>query len=196
MHFNDLLRELKVAFASDCLVRTNGTLLLSPGKIPKCRHMLFRPMRDNDILSFLVSEYRGVFPKEYIEFLQCSNGANLYYVKLTTSAHSIAYPMLTLFGLPMTPPSGRPLDMEEPYDIRIEDLARSRNIPNTWLKCGTYIREYDFKTIYDIFVDTTSKQAFSTKKNDSIVVEHWENLDDCLCSIFSRLSTSKLEYPY
>ena len=195
MHFIDLLADLKEGFATDCLVRKNGTLLLSPGKIPKCRHMLFLPLPDADAET-LISSYKGVFPDEYMKFLRYSNGANLYYARLTAGKVSIAYPMLTLFGLPMTPPAGRPLDMEEPYDLRIEDLSRHRQIPRSWLKCGTCIRNYDFKTIYDLFMDTDTKQLFSTKKNDCTIVEQWATLDDGLCCLLSRLSDSALEYPY
>lgn len=196
MEFIETLETLKMKYGNNNLVRNNGTILLGPEKIPKCRHMLFRPLSEKMINAYLVAEYANEFPKEYIEFLKYSNGANLYSVRLKTEKFSIAHPMMVIFGLPLTPPFGRPLDMEEPYDLRVEDLARHADIPTSWLKCGTYIREYNFKLTYDIFIDTKTKRIFSTEKNKNTVIESWENLDECFSCIYTRLLDSKSEYKY
>ena len=132
------LESLKTEFSGDCITRKNGTLLLCPGKIPKCRHMLFAGLSDKLIKEFLADGYKNKFPEEYRQFLRYTNGANLYTVKVNTSnGLSFAHNLFTLYGLPRTQPFGRPNDMEEPYDIRVEDLGRHKETPQTWLKFGS-----------------------------------------------------------
>ena len=191
-----LLQELRDDYASDFSKRKNGTMLLGPEKVPKCRHMLFAPLSEENINTYLISEYKNEFPREYITFLKKFNGANLYFVKLNAGKISIAHPMIVIFGLPLTAPFGRPLDMEEPYDLRVEDLARHVDIPMSWLKCGTYIKDYNFKITHDIFIDTQSKKVFSVEKNKKDVVEEWENMDQCVCDLYRRLLESDREYKY
>lgn len=196
MEFIKVLEELKKFYSDKTLIRENGTILLEPGNIPKCRHMLFKPLSDEIIDSYLIADYKNEFPIEYKAFLKYSNGANLYYARLKTDKFCIAHPMLVIFGLPLTPPFGRPLDMEEPYDLRVEDLSRHDDISETWLKCGTYIRANNFKLTYDIFIDTKTKCVISTEKNKNTVIESWESLDQCFCDICTKLLESRYEYKY
>ena len=194
MEFINILNNLKSQYADDCILRKNETLLLGPGKIPKSRYMLFKPLNDEYIDQFLVSQYKNEFPKEYIEFLKYSNGADLYTVKIKSGKFEYAYNLFTIYGLPLTQPFGRPFDMEEPFDIRVEDLARHDDIPATWLKCGKYIKEYDMNTINDIFIDTETLKVYSCVKNEKDIIDSWNSLDECFCSIFDYLSESGLVY--
>lgn len=194
MKFIKYIQNLKDEYRKNFIVRGNGTLLLGPDKIPNCRHMLFQPLMDNYIQSYLVSEYKNSFPKEFIEVLKCSNGANLYSVKLNSEGVSFAHSMFVIFGLPLTSPFGRPFDREEPFDIRVEDLARHDEISDKWLKCGTYIKEYNFNIQNDIFIDTETNQVYACEKNRNTVVDSWTSLDNCFCSIFEMLSDSMYEY--
>lgn len=189
-----ILDELKKEYSENCIVRENGTLLLEPGKIPKCRHMLFRELDKKTIEDYLVSQYENKFPSEYIEFLKYSNGANLCSVKLNTPKFSFAEVLLVVFGLPFTPPFGRPLDMEEPFDLRVEDFGRHKEIPKTWLKCGTFIKDYNFRVTNDIFIDTKSNQVFACEKNQKDIIDRWNSLDDCLCSIYQSFNDMQIEY--
>lgn len=194
MLFFDYIETLKEFYKNDVIIRKNGTMLLGIDKIPKCRHMLFNPLTDELITSFLTSEYKGKFPKEYIDFLQYSNGANLYTVKLKTEKFEFAHSMFVIFGLPRTKPFDRPSDMEEPFDLRVEDLGRNNKIPKTWLKCGTYVKNYDFKIQNDIFIDTETNNVYSCIKNQNKIMDTWDNLDSCFCSIFNSIIDSKSEY--
>ena len=133
MRFFDILDALKSEYKGNCSIRKNGTLLLCPGKIPRSRHMLFKPLCDEYIQEYLIEQYNNNFPKEYIEFLKYSNGANLHTVKMKTDKIEFASNLFVIFGLPLTPPFGRPKDEEEPYDIRIEDLGRHKEISKKWL---------------------------------------------------------------
>lgn len=194
MEFINILKSLKEQYSENYVVRENGTMLLAPGKIPKSRHILFKPLSKEYIQKFLIDEYQNTFPKDYIEFLMCSNGANLHTIKFNSEKVSFACCMFVIFGLPLTPPFNRPLDMEEPYDMRIEDLARHKDIPKTWLKCGTYIRDNDFNVQNDIFIDTETSKVFACIKNQKDVVDSWNTLDECFCSIYNSFNPNHTEY--
>ena len=196
MKFTELLDELKSQYKQNTLIRKNGTLLLAPGKIPNCRHMLFAPLSRQIIETHLVNNYTNIFPEEYIELLEHTNGANLYGVKLNSGKFSFAQDLLTIYGLPMTPPFMRAQDMEEPFDLRIEDLSRPNDTPKTWLKCGRYIKDCDFSKPLYIFINTENHHILSTSKKENAVVEKWNSLDECLCDLFSRMETCPLEYDY
>lgn len=78
MRFFEMLDNLKNDYKNDYSVRKNGTILLCPGKIPRSRHMLFKPLCDKHIEEYLIEQYKNNIPKEYMDFLKYSNGANLY----------------------------------------------------------------------------------------------------------------------
>ena len=84
--------------------------------------------------------------------------------------------------------------MEEPFDIRIEDLGRHEDIPNNWLKCGSYIKDTDFNTTFDIFIDTATERVYSCIRKDYKVVCECNDLDTCLCDLFDILKDTKEEY--
>lgn len=186
--------KLKIEFSENCITRKNGTILLEPNTIPNCRHMLFKPITQNIANEFLIDEYKNNFPDEYLRFLFYTNGANLFNVKINIQGFSIAHPLFVVFGLPLTPPLGRAQDTEEPFDLRIEDLARHKDIPDTWIKCGTYTKDYNFDIQNDIFIDTTSNHVFSCHKNNKKIIDNWNSLDDCLCDVFDSFSDCKFEY--
>ena len=192
--FTSKLNCLKKQYENDCIYRKNGTLLLGLGTIPKCRHMLFKPLTDELIYEYLQKCYKNKIPAEYIEFLKYSNGANLCCVNIKKKNLSYAFCMFSIYGLPRTQPFGRAIDEEEPYDIRIEDLARHKCVPQTWLKCGRYIKNFNFDTTYDIFIDTVTKFIYGCEKNNNIVVDKWNNLNQCFCDIFNSFSNMQCEY--
>ncbi|MBE6772512.1 MAG: hypothetical protein E7547_10275 [Ruminococcaceae bacterium] len=188
------IEKLKIEFSENTITRKNGTILLEPNTIPNCRHMLFIPLTQEYANNFLIDEYKNNFPDEYLRFLFYTNGANLFNVKLNIQGFGIAHPLLVVFGLPLTPPLSRTQDAEEPFDLRIEDLARHKDIPDTWIKCGTYTKDYNFDIQNDIFIDTTSNHVFSCPKNQKNIINNWSSLDDCLCDIFDSFSDCKFEY--
>ena len=200
MEFFKILDELKKQYENDKLIRANGTILLHPDRVPRARHMLFKPLDDKLINEFLVSQYVYKFPEEYIEFLKYTNGANLCTTKVWHTIKKRRIPtaggLFTIYGLPRTQPFGRPDDMEEPFDMRIEDLRRHDDIPKTWLQCGNYIINYDLHTDFDIFIDAESEKVYSCIRNTTTIVDSWENLDDCFCSIYHSFDDMNDEYEY
>ena len=200
MNFFKVLDNLKEKYGNNVCVRENGTILLGPGNIPRSEHMLYAPLTDDLIEEFLVSQYKYTFPKDYIEFLKYSNGADLCIVRMIHNVKKKKIPtasvLFTILGLPRTPPFSRPANMEEPFDLRIEDLARHPELPSYWLKCGCYKRNYDFRNLYDIFIDTKSNNVYSCIKNEKEIVDSWDNLDECFCSIFSSFENREKEYEF
>ena len=200
MIFLEILDNLKKEYKNDMKIRENGTILLAPGTVPKARHMLFKPLDDKLIEEFLISQYVHKFPSAYIEFLKYTNGANLCTSKMWHTIKKKRIPaacgLFTIFGLPRTQPFGRPPEMEEPYDMRIEDLGRHSDIPRTWLKCGTYSRNYDFYSETDIFIDTESERVYACIRNQSDIVDSWNTLDECFCSIYHSFNDMKEEYEF
>lgn len=190
------LEGLKSEYAGNSTTRENGTILLAPGAIPRSRHMLFVGLEEALIDDYLVSEYKLPFPEAYKELLRRFNGANLFTVKINNKKirRSFAYNLFTIYGLPRTDPFSRPEFLEEPYDLRIEDLARHKKLPKTWLKCGSYCKDCNISVITDIFIDTESKKAFACVKNDCEITESWDSLDECLCSIFDSFADCRDEY--
>jgi len=194
MKFFEQLEKIKKQYENDYIIRKNETILLVPGTIPVCRHMLFKPLSQKNIDAFLKDQYKYKIPEEYIEFLKYSNGANLFYVKISEQKISFGFCLFVIYGLPLTPPFRRALDMEEPYDIRIEDLSRHNDIENHWLKCGSYIKDCNFDIEYDIFIDTNTNRVYSCEKNHNKIIESWDTLDQCFCDVFSYFDSVKEEY--
>ena len=200
MKFFKILDALKEQYKDDMKIRDNGTILLHLGTGPRARHMLFKPLDDTLIEEFLISQYVHDFPTMYIEFLKYTNGANLCTTKVRHNIKKKRIPtaggLFTIFGLPRTQPYGRPLEMEEPYDMRIEDLSRHEDIPNSWLKCGTYNRNYDLHSETDIFIDPKDEKIYACVRNQNKIVDSWDNLDECFCSIYHSFDGMKDEYDF
>ncbi len=190
------IEKLKEQYKDDCIVRKNGTLLLGPDKIPICHHMLFRPLEYSFIDEFLIQEYKHHMPKEYVEFLQYSNGANLLYLRLKSKNFTFASGILSIFGIPRTAPFTRPLHEEEPYDIRIESLSFSKKLPQTWLKCARYIKDYNFHEPCEVFVDTLTDKVYGCKKESDVVIDSWSTLDECFSSIIDSAKDMMPEYSF
>lgn len=189
------LESIKQQYKDDLIVRKNGTVLYGPGKIPRSKHTLFAGLDDKTMKQFLDNAYKNKFPEEYKEFLRYSNGANLFIVKLnSTEGFSFAHNLFSIYGLPRTPPFGRAMDMEEPFDLRIEDLARHKDTPKTWLKCGSYCIDCNVEVDTSIFIDTESGKVFACNKDDPTVLDSWDNFDECFCSIFDSYLDCKTEY--
>ena len=197
MEFINFLDKIKNDYSDDCVVRENGTLLLKPQTIPKCKHMFFKRLKNEYLNEYIIPYFEGLsFPNDYKKILEKCNGANLFSIKITKGKFSIAHSMLVLLGLPLTKPFDRPLNMEEPFDIRIENLARHPAIPHDWIKCAiwTEIKNIGKGEPTDIFIDSTSCRVYGCAKNKKDVLYTWENLDECFSSIVKSFESLKDEY--
>lgn len=196
MKFFSLVDDLKERNKNNTIIRKNETLLLNPGKMPKAQHILYKPLSDDLIDEYLVKSYSKTLPKQYLDFLKYTNGIELFMLKILVGNFEFAGSNLTLYGLPRTNPFNRPKDMEEPFDIRVEDLRRHDNVPETWLRVGTYRLKYELGGEADIYIDCDSQKVYATKRDEFIVEEEWDSLDICLCELFSRAQNSHSEYRF
>ena len=188
------IEQLKEMYSSNRLIRENGTILLGPKKMPKCDHMLFKPLSEDTIEECLRKQYKNKFPDEYSDFLRFSNGANLFYTKIVKPKFCHAWNFLTIYGLPMETSLAKRLNCEEPYDMRVEDLSRNEKTPSTWLKCGSYSKTTNIFVKYDIFIDTTTGMVYGYETEEGVAVDTWDTLDQCLCDILCSLSNMQHEY--
>lgn len=196
MLFFSKLDKLKEEYKYDCRIRKNGSVLLGSDKtLPLySRHTFFKPLTQDLIDEYLVRDYRYSVPEQYISFLKYSNGLSLFTTKRMIVGFKIARPTFTVYGIPRTQPYGRDLEMEEPFDIRVEDLKRHNDIAENWLKCGSFTRDTNFDVTYDIFIDTTTNRVYSCIRNDNRIAYDWSDFDSCLCDLFDSLKNTKIEY--
>ena len=102
----------------------------------------------------LIKQYKNKFPEEYLYLLEHINGADFHWLRVDMeNGDGFAYSLLTIFGLPITPPFARDKDMEEPFDVRIEDLNRTFRTPDSWLKFGQYVYDLLTDEIRDLYID-------------------------------------------
>lgn len=195
MRIVEMIHSLIDDYADYMVTQKNGTILLKPGKIPKCRHMIFKGLSPEIINEYLKKEYRETFPDEFAELLTIYNGFSLYWVKLKAEPKiEFAASMITVYGLPMLPPYDRPKDEDEPFDIRIEDLRRHKKVPAHWLKFGDFIHEYQFDPVTELFCNTKAGTVHAVNRGDYKVLKSWNCIDDCLCDLVNYYSDSALEY--
>ncbi len=200
MEFLNIIKELVKEYEGNIVRRQNNTLLLGPDKMPRCRHMLFAPLTKEYYNVHLISQYKNKFPEEYLHLLEHVNGFELLKVRLLSrQVGFFASSILTIFGLPVTPPYSRQPDMEEPFDLRVEDnLRRHRKTPSSWLKCGQFIKNYNFNDVYALYIDTDNGKVYSiiSDAKKFKIEDEWENLDSCLCSIYNEYKDCKEEYEF
>lgn len=196
MRFFYLVNKLKEEHTNNRILRANGTLLLNPGKIPKAQHILYKPLTTELIDEYLTKSYKNTLPIQYKQFLQYSNGIDLFMFRILVGKFAFAGSNLIIYGLPRTKPFGRPADMEEPFDIRVEDLRRHNDLPNTWLRVGTYRLKYESGGEADLYIDCDSQRVFATKRDKCHIEEQWDSFDSCLCDLFHRAQNSHSEYRF
>ena len=205
MDFLKLLEGIKREHQADTLVRRNGTMILSPGAMPKARHMFFEPLTDEEIQEQLVSQYVNEFPQEYIEILKYTNGCNLYGLKLNymfVKKKKIIHDAManfgfTVFGIPRVPAYDRPKDEEEPYDLRVEDMDRPGDlIPETWLAFGCCRMSTAFDDMATIYIDTVTHHVHACVMRKGTHLKEWNSLEECLREIMTMAEAFPKELFY
>ncbi len=195
MKFIKKCNELIMWYGDDYIKRKNGTLLLKPGKIPRAQHIVYAPLSMELIEEHLINAYKNKMPEEYVNLLSHFNGMTLYMVKVNyNKKFTFASSRLNIFGLPLTPTSLREEYGEEPIDVRMMDIERHTDIPQSWLRVGSYEKYVEEDIPYDLFIDTNNDRVFCCKHRTAKVEQEWESLDECLCEIFDYLSSTEWEF--
>ena len=199
MEFLNIVKDLVHQYDGNIVRRKNNTLLLGPGHIPKCEHMLFARLPRQLYEEHLIKQYKNKFPEEYLYLLEHINGADFHWLRINMeNGDGFAYSLLTIFGLPITPPFARAMDMEEPFDVRIEDLNRTVSTPDSWLKFGQYIYDLPTDEIRDLYIDTETGRVMACLKKKKLgknkIIQEWDNMDLCLCEVFRYTAKHWEEY--
>lgn len=146
-------------------------------------HTFYTPINEHELLRYFKNHYKNPIPDSILEFYRFSNGATLFTAKIEhREVQYFAHPCFCIFGLP------RNSTTWNPFDIRIEDLARGNKISSKWLKIGIFELPDDFER-YDIFIDTINKNIYLTKTKQNEILKHFDSLDECLCFVFDQLKT-------
>ena len=78
--------------------------------------------------------------------------------------------------------------------LSLNDINCHDDIPETWLKCGSYTKDFNFSVTNDIFIDTVTGQVFACQRDHKDIVDTWKSFDECLCSIYETLVGCDTEY--
>ena len=151
---------------------------------PLADHIVFEPLPESEI-KHLVNDYKHNIPEELLTLYRFMNGADLFWtVRILGKNVRIPFSRLSVYGVPLT------FDRKhiEPYSIRIEDLNRPDNTPESWLKFGSYYKDSIIDFYFDLFVDTETLAVFAVKNGESkcCIEEEWSSIDCCLCSLLER----------
>lgn len=153
----------------------------------QAKHILFDAMTDQ-LITDLTGSYQRVFPGQLLELYRRINGAELFWGvrHLPRAKLSIPGSRLSVFGIPLE--TSR--KYVEPYDIRIEDLARACDTPASWVKFGSWRPGNDFRQMFDLFADTDSGKVYAVDRAEisSVIQQQWDSVDLCLCDIFNKLA--------
>lgn len=189
MRFLEKVQKLTTAFPVEtCRFEENASFYgLHPNADSRPRHIVFQPMTEETVNN-LVASYRGPFPKDLLHLYRHMNGFALFWTTISLSRANIVIPYC-LFSLYGVPPEPRRYTYQ-PYNIRIEDLAKPNHSPDSWLKFGSYHPPYDIEQFLELYIDTDTQQVYSVDKAnpECCILQQWDSLDDCLCSVFDQLA--------
>lgn len=153
---------------------------------PLAKHIIYSPMNKN-ITEHLVMSYKLTIPKELLSIYQAMNGADLFWTTWEVPKTNIKIPVccFSIYGIPIENSRKYP----EPFNISVEDLNRAPDTPSYWLKFGSYCQPDNISYKFDLFVDTKSGDVYATEHNVSkcTILQVWNSIDNCLCSIFDML---------
>ena len=123
-------------------------------------------------------------PAELLNLYRFMNGADLFWSVKKIGTRQIPFNSLSIYGVPLT------FDRLhlEPFNIRIEDLNRPNNTPDSWLKFGSYYSPTVTDIRFDLFVDTESLVVFAVKNGCNVccIEKSWNSIDCCLCCLLDE----------
>lgn len=191
MKFLNKIDALRLSYDHNlCSTKDNALLFgVCEPSPPLATHILFKPMSD-EIIQNLINEYKRNFPAELLALYKTFNGADLFWTVRYLGKKNIRIPFcrFSIYGIPLT------FDRNhiEPFDIRIEDLSRPDDTPDSWLKFGSYYTLGNVER-FDLFVDTDNLKVFALENSSDqlAVAATWDSVDECLCYIFDYWQQNK-----
>ena len=192
MKFLDKVCKLKAGYdESRCERRDKAVLFGLSHKVPPIAdHIIHDPMPD-DVMKAMVENYMLEFPSQLLEIYHEMNGVSLFCdaEERAFRKNIVRIPIFRfcIYGIPLT----HDRKHMEPFNISIEDLNRPKGTPRHWLKFGSYAEPKSKYECVDLFADTTSGEVYALENRSPKceVLEKWDSIDECLCSVFELLST-------
>lgn len=190
MIFFERINALQNLYSSDkCGFQDNAVLYgICNHQPPLADHVVYRPMT-KETMEGLINNYKLNIPQELLTLYRFMNGADLFWSVRHIGNKKIRIPIcrFSIYGVPLT------YDRKhiEPYNISIEDLSRPNNAPESWLKFGAYYKPQSMVDKIDLFVDTIHSTVFAVEHDskECCIIEKWNAIDSCLCSIFDLLAS-------
>lgn len=149
-------------------------------------HVLYSALTKNEI-DMLKNSYKGTLPEELIEFYQLVNGARIFSREYKISEEiSIYQPSISIFGIPNIK---KVRTDHQPLDIRIEDLSRPQNCPNTWLFFAAYFYEPMITMFFDTAIMENGKHpVYANIKGSLKIIKRWDSFEEWFSSEIIRMS--------
>lgn len=169
-----IMNQLKKWEKGGLKTLSNGTVLVC--NVPHVAsqawlHEIYAPLKDEDIEE-LETEMGKKLPVDYIEFLRCANGINIFSDSLSLWGKRSSY-------------SRKGDDAIQPYDIVALSEELVDEIPEDWLTIGSY--SWDGSVIiYDTNKD--KRRVCRCTSDDYEILQEWPNLWNWLKNEVVRLS--------
>ena len=189
MKFLDKIRKLIAAFPNDECQYEDYASFYGLRSIDPLRaaHIIYKPMSE-ELINDLIASYKREFPKDLIQLYRQMNGLDIFWSTRRLPGLDLVLPCCTfsIYGVPLE----HRKKLYQPYNIRIEDLAKPNHSPDGWLKFGSYHDPAQISRIINLYVDTNTLHAYSVDKASAecCILQQWDSLDDCLCSVFDQLA--------
>ncbi len=187
MKIFELIDELKEQYRDDSEVQKTGTLLLgvNAGKPLVSKHEVFKPL-EKEILDEHINLYKRKFPEQLYQFYRYANGCRLflrpYYIREYRLAHiGIAINGFQTLELRMI---ATPELLTMPFDLITDDLRTLKGRPDGLLKAGSIEMEGSERKY--IYINTENNETVITDTDKFNIIDRYENLDECLCSLFNK----------
>lgn len=183
MEFLDRIRHFSGETALDKYAALYGC---EQPTVRTAMHIVFHPM-PAEMAVHLEESYKQPFPQELLALYRHMNGAELFRTLLPIGNTGITVPFscFSVYGVPWD------TDRKHvyPFNLSIEDLNRVPGTPHGWLKFGAFSMPDDLNFRMDLFFDPENRNVHSIVHNAPSfqILETWQTLDICLCSIFDRL---------
>ncbi|MHB0999149.1 MAG: SMI1/KNR4 family protein [Armatimonadota bacterium] len=172
--FESLLLTLKRWEVCGEKILGNGTRMIChvPHIAPKAwLHYIYAGLEDIKIDE--IRRKLGLeLPKDFVDFLECSNGINIFSDSLCVFGHRTSYARTGDEAI-------------QPYDLILMNEERKGDMPITWLLIGSYLWDGSLM-LYDLGI--SDKKVYRCESDSYRILQEWDSLWKWLSSEVERLS--------
>jgi len=170
-YFDNVFRLLKKASVLGEKIENNGVTLLGRANhvgSDAWLHTLFPPLDSSDV-NLLEEEIGRTFPESFREFLELTNGLNVFSDSLAIFGRRTSY--------------DRNAGEREPYDIvSMNRYDRPTRLRDDVLLIGSYSYGKGFL----LYIDPRSERIYRCHRSDGEPIKKWENFGEMLLAEVNR----------